>query len=145
MNLFFGFSGRMGRAGWWFCQLVCTVMAVTAVALLAQEHGLEFSDAWAERKVLVSGLQESPWVVGLVLLGACINLASTVKRFHDMNKSGAWILAWILINIVSSLAHFDGIRFLGGIWILIECGFLAGTPGANSYGDPVGATPSIAY
>jgi uncharacterized membrane protein YhaH (DUF805 family) len=47
------------------------------------------------------------------------------KRWHDRDKSGWWSLI-ILVPII------------GGIWFLVECGILPGTPGANQYGpDPL--------
>jgi uncharacterized membrane protein YhaH (DUF805 family) len=45
------------------------------------------------------------------------------KRFHDRNKS-AW---WQLIA---------AIPFIGVLWMFIECGCLAGTPGPNRFGFP---------
>lgn len=54
-----------------------------------------------------------------------ISIATTVKRFHDRNKSG-W---WYLIAVVPVIGFF---------WIVIECGFMRGTIGANNFGeDPV--------
>ena len=50
-----------------------------------------------------------------------INLAMSVKRWHDRNKS-SW---WVLIN---------AIPYIGGIWTFIECGCLRGTVGDNHYG-----------
>lgn len=53
------------------------------------------------------------------------SLALQVKRWHDRDKS-AW---WLLMNFVP---------FIGAIWVLVECGFLRGTEGQNSYGpDPL--------
>ena len=46
-----------------------------------------------------------------------------IKRFHDRDKSGWWMLI-VLIPIV------------GAIWFLVELGFLAGTPGLNRFGPP---------
>ena len=45
------------------------------------------------------------------------------KRFHDRNKS-AW---WVLVS---------AIPLIGGVWILVECGCLQGTPGPNRFGYP---------
>ncbi|MDB6080255.1 MAG: hypothetical protein JWO82_4002 [Akkermansiaceae bacterium] len=50
-------------------------------------------------------------------------LALQIKRWHDRDKPGTWVLIG-LIPIV-------------GIWALIETGFLRGTVGPNQYGpDP---------
>ena len=47
-----------------------------------------------------------------------------IKRFHDRNKSGWWVLIAL-------------IPLVGALWIVIECGFLRGTVGDNRYGpDP---------
>jgi uncharacterized membrane protein YhaH (DUF805 family) len=47
-----------------------------------------------------------------------------IKRFHDRDKSG-W---WVLITLIP---------IIGAIWILVELGFLKGTPGLNRFGPPV--------
>jgi len=52
-------------------------------------------------------------------------LAIQAKRWHDRNKSAAWLV----INFVP---------FIGWLWALIENGFLAGSKGDNLYGiDPL--------
>ena len=52
------------------------------------------------------------------------SLAIQVKRWHDVDKSG-W---WVLINFVPCI---------GGLWALIENGFFRGTIGPNQFGpDP---------
>ncbi|MFT6862889.1 MAG: uncharacterized membrane protein YhaH (DUF805 family), partial [Akkermansiaceae bacterium] len=54
-----------------------------------------------------------------------MGLALQGKRWHDRGKSG-WM---ILVNFIP---------LVGGIWALVECGFLSGTPGPNQYGpDPL--------
>lgn len=57
-----------------------------------------------------------------ILLGIPFILVNG-KRFHDRNKS-AW---WVLIGLIP---------VIGGLWIFIECGCLAGTPGPNRFGLP---------
>jgi len=47
-----------------------------------------------------------------------------IKRFHDRDKSG-W---WVLIGLIP---------IIGALWLLIELGFLKGTDGPNRYGPPV--------
>ena len=61
------------------------------------------------------------------ILVTWISIAVGIKRFHDRNKSGVWVLI-IFVPVIGSL------------WYLIECGFLKGTTGPNNYGpDPLGA------
>jgi uncharacterized membrane protein YhaH (DUF805 family) len=65
------------------------------------------------------------FVVIYYLLGIWPSLAVSIKRCHDREHSG-WFLLIGLIPIVC-------------IWLLIELGFLRGTEGANRYGaDPLG-------
>jgi uncharacterized membrane protein YhaH (DUF805 family) len=47
-----------------------------------------------------------------------------IKRFHDRDKTG-W---WVLIGLIP---------LIGPLWLLIELGFLKGTDGANRFGPPV--------
>ena len=61
-----------------------------------------------------------PWIIKPVF-----GLVLSVKRWHDRNKSGRWVL----INLVP---------VVGWLWHLIECGFLRGTIGPNRFGqDPL--------
>ena len=80
------------------------------------------------KPILLSALMNET-VVGLLALllmipSTWISLAIQVKRWHDRDKSG-W---WALINIVP---------VIGGLWALVECGFLKGDEGANRFGAPV--------
>ena len=65
-----------------------------------------------------------------VVLWFWILLAACAKRWHDRDKSG-W---WALMNLIP---------IVGTIWVLIECGFLSGTPGRNRFGpDPLAGARS---
>jgi uncharacterized membrane protein YhaH (DUF805 family) len=81
--------------------------------------------------VIVFGLrmmlgEDSPAVLGVTLLlyipVLWISLAIQVKRWHDRDKSG-W---WVLINVVP---------IIGPIWAFVEVGCLRGTLGPNQYGN----------
>jgi uncharacterized membrane protein YhaH (DUF805 family) len=50
------------------------------------------------------------------------SLALGIKRYHDLNKSG-W---WILIGLIP---------IIGPIWQFVELGFLRGSRGPNRFGD----------
>ena len=108
--LFFSFEGRINRAKFWLGIVVLwAVVWVLALIAAATDSGFLW---W-----LIS-------IVGLLLIWP--SLALSIKRWHDRNKSG-W---WVLIGLVP---------IIGGIWALIETGFLPGTVGPNEYGlDPLG-------
>jgi uncharacterized membrane protein YhaH (DUF805 family) len=68
---------------------------------------------------------QSDWELFTAILLAWPNWAVAVKRWHDRDKSG-W---WMLINLIP---------ILGSIWTVVELGFFPGTPGDNHYGpDPL--------
>ena len=78
--------------------------------------------------VILGTAGESGWgVVSIIASLAMIYpaIALYAKRWHDRGKSG-W---WTLISLVP---------VIGGLWMLIELGFLRGTDGDNQYGrDPL--------
>jgi uncharacterized membrane protein YhaH (DUF805 family) len=126
-SLFFSFSGRTNRAPWWIGLIVLAVVSsvVTAISIggaMADLSGVDSSDQAAIGAAMGRVLLPAA-VIGLVMLWP--SLALYTKRWHDRNKSG-W---WSLIGLIP---------VIGGLWLLIELGFLRGTAGPNSYGpDPL--------
>ncbi|MFT3666502.1 DUF805 domain-containing protein [Piscinibacter sp.] len=101
------FSGRARRKEYWMFILIYVLIAVV----------VGFLDGMLGDKSILSGLL----AIGLLLP----SLAVTVRRLHDTDRSG-W---WILIGLVPAI---------GGIVLLVFT-VLAGTPGSNQYGeDPLG-------
>jgi uncharacterized membrane protein YhaH (DUF805 family) len=71
-----------------------------------------------------------------------------IKRLHDRNKSGWWLLLFYLLSGVLDVVGMTGklplLFELGSvaisIWALVELGCLRGTAGTNEYGpDPLAA------
>lgn len=60
-------------------------------------------------------------VVSLLLLWPAI--AVSVKRWHDIDRSGSWVLVAF-------------VPVIGWLWLLFANGALAGTPGPNRFGPP---------
>lgn len=124
LNMLFGFKGRIGRGSWWLAQLlaipVVYLFGFTALAGLGMNvpEGGEADAATGGGIVLAIGLA--------LVVAIWINVATTVKRFHDRGKSGAWFFIVF-------------VPFIGGIWQLIECGFCTGDDGDNDYGPPAGS------
>lgn len=70
----------------------------------------------------ILGVNESVAAIVLNLAVLWPAFAVSIKRWHDRDKSG-W---WVLINLIP---------FVGAIWSLIENGFLRGTVGPNRFGE----------
>jgi uncharacterized membrane protein YhaH (DUF805 family) len=111
-QFYFSVQGRVNRKQWWL-RLILPIFVI--IMLLA------FID-------MVTGAYDPK--VGVGILSGLFALASLIptilvdiKRWHDRDKSG-W---WMLITLVP---------IIGAIWLLIELGFLAGTPGPNRFGPP---------
>lgn len=116
MKKFLTTDGRIPRSTYW---KFFGVFYLTCALLGFADDTLTFPE-WA--KALV-GLAIFP----LLLVGIIVQ----IKRWHDLNKSG-W---WVLINLIPCL---------GALWTLIECGFIPGTRGPNQFGpDPLAQNPPI--
>lgn len=114
--LFLTNSGRINRQPYWIGSIVVAVISVVVDAIITAILG---KGALGQTLVLL---------ISLALLYASVNIG--IKRFHDRDKSG-W---WVLIAFVP---------LIGWIWYIIECGFLPGTSGPNRYGpDPLGKFPA---
>ena len=107
----FGFRGRISRKEYWlhYALPLCVVPIFGAVI-----------DGAAKANGVVS------LIIALILLVP--SLAGAVKRVHDRDRSGWFLLIWL-------------IPLIGSIWMVVELGFLRGTNGPNRFGrDPL---PSV--
>ena len=126
MNFLFGIQGRIGRLQWWGAQLIIFTLLALPFFIL----GMGVSDMSEEhiREVFAdNGFALIVMFLAFYVLAVWINVASTVKRFHDRDKSGFWFFIVF-------------IPFIGGLWQLVECGFLSGTAGANNFGQRGGGS-----
>jgi uncharacterized membrane protein YhaH (DUF805 family) len=113
--LYLSLSGRINRSKYWLFGVVAFIIIGIIAGVLDMVLGL--ADP-------TTGYGPITMIAGLVMIypGICV----LGKRWHDRNKS-AW---WILIGLIP---------VVGGLWTLIECGFLRGTVGDNRLGpDPLG-------
>ena len=109
VQVYFSFSGRIGRQTYWLKGIL--PIAVVSVVVGFIEEAIPTYSAY-------SGVPTILWQ----LLAIWPSLALTVKRWHDRNKSG-W---WVLIGLIP---------IAGGILALIETGLLKGTEGPNRFGS----------
>jgi|HubBroStandDraft_6_1064221.scaffolds.fasta_scaffold89936_4 uncharacterized membrane protein YhaH (DUF805 family) len=117
-KLLFSFDGRVSRAPYWLVLLA--VLFIDLVAFGAA-GGFELFDG----DTMAVECNDAFWALLVVLPSLWIGLVVTVRRLHDRNKSGRWVL----VNLVP---------VVGWLWTLIECGILRGTTGPNRFGqDPL--------
>ena len=130
IQFLFGFHGRVRRLHLWLYILVVMVIQggiawqFGHILNIPHHHDMMMSSNMSMMSNHMGGIYvvtHNPFagLFGLVL--AWTHLAVFVKRWHDRDKSG-W---WVLINLIPVIGWF---------WTLIECGFLDGTPGPNKYG-----------
>jgi uncharacterized membrane protein YhaH (DUF805 family) len=125
--LFLSYRGRIGRGAYWLGTLVVLLAEIGAIAFMLKLSGgtvaeliaAEREAAHVSREVLMHVLLPVA-IVSLLFLYPTYALYA--KRWHDRNKSG-W---WSLIGFVP---------FIGGLWLLIELGFLGGDVGENDFGS----------
>ena len=118
-KLLFSFDGRVGRKGFWLYTLV---MIVIVVILQVVALGPMMAAAASGDPAALEGMSFPIWVWIIFIPLIWTSLAVQAKRWHDQDRS-AW---WILIGLIP---------FVGGIISLIMCGFIAGTPGPNRFGE----------
>ena len=105
------FNGRASRADYWWFVLANMIVSVV-LSMLVMLGGDSFI---ATLFSMVSGL----YSLAILIPG----IAVTVRRLHDIDKSG-W---WYLIGLVPCIGSI--------VLLVFTC--LAGTPGDNKYGpDP---------
>ena len=129
------FSGRSRRKEYWMFTLFgILVMIPFGILMFAGMPNLE---AMADPVTAASA--ESPgalfWIgvggITIFGLGSLIpSIAVTIRRFHDRDMSGWWVLGFALLG---------AIPVVGGIFSIAQLVImaLAGTPGSNRFGpDP---------
>ena len=100
----FVYQGRASRSAYWWFALVMAIAYVIVLAIgVASGSGA------------VLGILYSLFAVGVLLVG----LSLSVRRMHDTNRSGWWLLL--------SLIPFGGL-------VVLVFSLLPGTPGPNRFG-----------
>lgn len=137
-HFFYGFQGRIDRLQYWLGLL--TIVATALVPLLLLPEIARAAGA-PQRTVMA--------IIAIVVVVFCVvpALAIMIKRLHDRDKSGSWVvllyfapywlgklsdkapegspLWWCLATVAVVLSA----------WGLIEFGCLPGTKGPNRYGE----------
>ena len=126
MQSLFSFDGRLNRAKFWLILIATDIAVFVLLAILVAVTGGSMTMGEDGSMPTMGGGVIGNLVALVIFVAAVwIGLAVGVKRYHDRGKSGWWVLI-VLVPVI------------GGLWYLIECGFLRGTIGPNAYGpDPV--------
>ncbi|WP_313444845.1 DUF805 domain-containing protein [Stenotrophomonas indicatrix] len=107
------FSGRASRSEFWWFQLFIVIVSIPL-------HIVSFYAGYSGSQGLIlasSGLSLVMW-----LAFALPGIAATVRRLHDTDRSGWWLLL--------AMVPFAGLVLL--VFLL-----LPSTPGGNRFGAPV--------
>jgi uncharacterized membrane protein YhaH (DUF805 family) len=151
-TLLFGFRGRINRAKYWLAVLIYTLAVIAYTVLIFVVLG----GVDADNLFSFAGAGLSIWAIGFLLIVVMTwsGFATGVKRLHDRDKSGWWILLfWLGPSVIGGMQTMTvnpGMVMVYSlaslaivIWGLVELGFLRGTSGANAYGpDPLGGFSS---
>jgi uncharacterized membrane protein YhaH (DUF805 family) len=112
----FDMAGRARRRDFWL------FMAGLSGAYLYLWTSLREAASRDDRAALGALLHNEVAFIALTLVQIA-TLAMWVRRLHDRNKSGAWLVL-ALVPVV------------GQAWMVWELGFRPGVPGANRFGPP---------
>ena len=131
-HLFFKFNGRTNRAKFWIAGLIFAVINVV-MAIFGYV---------ADQSVIFQAVNS---MLGIVMLISSI--AVGVKRLHDRNKSGWYLLLFYFVpGVVAALSVLIGefvedssiiatvlalVAFALVVWAFVEMGCLRGTIGVN--------------
>ena len=159
--VFFRFQGRIPRRIFWIGLTALLAAAVIAVYLLSYLFEQIIPDRPSDSLVIYGRLA----ILMVVWIPAFYSiLAVLVKRLHDRDKSGRWVVILVaagflpLIAIVGFLVGpgafllepspylqiLDSVSLAIALWFFVELGFLKGTKGPNRFGaDPL--APPGAY
>ena len=126
------FQGRINRAKYWIAALVYLSVTIVIVAL---GFFFNFNVLFFVLFTILS--------LAIIVSGIAIG----IKRLHDRDKSGWWLLLFYLLpplfdgmgRTIGLPLVLDLASFVVSMWMIVELGFLRGTSGPNQFGpDPLG-------
>ncbi|MCB1245634.1 MAG: DUF805 domain-containing protein [Acidimicrobiia bacterium] len=120
-ELLFTFEGRINRAKWWGFFVAAWLVNFVLYGVVYLLSTGDSPTLFVLSVIVATLVAVALWLSGIFV---------TIKRWHDRGKPGWWIFI-VLVPII------------GGIWALVELGFLTGDPVDNRWGpnplDPAAA------
>jgi uncharacterized membrane protein YhaH (DUF805 family) len=166
-----GFEGRTSRARYWLATLILLVSMASALLVLAticKKLGIATGtvsidligvsasvEPDADSTAVKMSLLPQVVVIAMTLVFAWFYLAASIRRLHDRDRSGWWIVPFI--GATGLFDQFGGqlagswatlpVRLavlIAFIWGLVEMYWLRGTNGPNRFGsDPLAPADPI--
>jgi uncharacterized membrane protein YhaH (DUF805 family) len=139
VNLFISPGGRINRAKFWIIVLCCVVFFLAVIGVT----------------MAVSSSLDTMFGAALIAYIPIIyvGVINAIKRLHDRNKTGWWVLLFygapLVLPLIAVIIPGGTDTSLGllllqlvslgiSIWAIVELGCLRGTIGQNKYGpDPL--------
>jgi uncharacterized membrane protein YhaH (DUF805 family) len=148
-SFLFSFEGRINRAKYWLVALAFLIGGtfILMQSLFVLADGLSNADPATIATLLPILFYAIAYP--LYALVTWIYAATTIKRLHDRNKSGWWIIPFgVLPVLLPEVAGWVGqsypalflgtVAFVLSIWSFVETFCLRGTRGPNRFGpDPL--------
>ena len=96
------FTGRARRSEFWFFILFHFIFMIATIFIA------NFFNTFSAVEYVSNSLSSLPFILYFIYLAAMFvpTLAVTVRRLHDMGKSGTWFFIYF-------------VPFIGGIWLLV--------------------------
>jgi uncharacterized membrane protein YhaH (DUF805 family) len=148
-NFFFGFEGRINRARCWRASLLNSLCLLVFMLLVPPNIGASFHDADPKWAVPFTIALLVGTVGSAILIGTWCFAAIGIKRLHDRNKSGWWMVLFFIVpplleklwdwldNPTAAILVSLLVAVLS-VWSFVEIFCLRGTRGPNRFGsDPL--------
>ena len=125
----YSLEGRVKREDYWYYGYgvywtIITIIYIPFIFISKLVHGVGIFDDFHIGYLFF--LTSGGILIIIIFLSWCMKfLGNKIKRLHDNNKSG-WFLLWTLVPILGQLF---------GLYIFITNWFLRGTIGSNDFGD----------
>lgn len=166
-NYLFGFKGRISRAKFWLgalivvCWMMFLAMLVVSAGLGGRDGSFGFNiddifrafDPHSYKSPTWAGLPALLVKASGTVLFVWVYIAVSIKRLHDRDKSGWWMVPYFLLPGLMSqfsdrlpdqsylMVAAATIVFVLYVWGFIELALLRGTSYPNRYGpNPLGKT-----
>lgn len=160
------FAGRSRRMEFWMFQLFIVLLSVAALTVMMVIGLGAAGFASAGSTASIGGMVASLGILAVVFLIAGLallipSLAVQVRRLHDTNRSGWWLMIYfgpyllsVIVQVAGATQNSMAVVGLGGVlsllafigWVVLIVFYcLPGTSGPNQYGaDPLGGGANLA-